>query len=66
MKRHAMTYERGGVRKGKRKAVKTSKKGSVVSRQLRAMQRQMWNVLGGVGMLTVVIVLFRLIVGGGF
>jgi len=60
MTKHAMMYERGGMRKAKKKSIKTTKKRSAVSGQLRAAQRQLWNVLGGVGMVTVILVVLVL------
>ena len=59
-----MTYERGGLRKPKKKARPPKKSQPAVKRQLKAAQRQVWNVLGGVGFITVVIVLFQLARGG--
>lgn len=60
MKKHEMVYERGGMRKPKKKAVKKSRKASPINRQLRTLKRTAWNVLGGVGFVTVVLVLFQL------
>jgi len=63
MNRHAMTIERGGGKRKKSK-VKTTKKGSVVNRKLNALKRQAWNVLGGVGLITIVGAIVYLITGG--
>jgi hypothetical protein len=64
MRKHTMVYEGGG---GKRKKiqVKTTKKSSVVTRKVKAVRRQAWNVLGFIGIVTVAIYLFQFVVGGG-
>lgn len=62
--KHEMMIEGRG--RGKKRKMKTTKKGSVVKRQMRTWKRQAWNVLGGVGFITVALVLFWLIRGGGF
>jgi len=63
--KHEMTFERGGMRKAKKKAVKKTKRNSSLSRELRAAQRTAWNVLGGVGFVTVVWLLIQLAMRGG-
>jgi ribonuclease P protein component len=63
MSKHEMTYERGGLRKPKKKAVKTTKKRSVISRKVRSAQRTLWNLLGGVGLVAVMIWMFQFIAG---
>jgi len=72
MSRHAMTYERGGMKKAKRKGAKTSRKRSAVSgqraglsRKLRVAQRQAMNILAGIGIIVVVVWMFQFVAGGG-
>jgi len=60
MNRHSMVHEGKGSR-GKRKVVKTSKKRSAVSRQLRAAKRQAMNILGGIGVIAVVVWIIQFI-----
>lgn len=59
--KHVMVYEGRGRGGKKRKAVK---KQSLVNRKLRALKRQVMNVLGGVGFVAVILVLFWLAQGG--
>ncbi len=61
MSKHAMMFERGGLKKPKKKAVRTSKKSSKVSRQLKALKHQVMNVLGGIGFVAVVIWMFQFV-----
>ena len=65
MRKYEMMYERGGRRTSKRKSVKTTKKRSAVSRQLRATKRQAMNILGGIGIVAVVVWMFQFIISGG-
>jgi len=64
MSKHEMTFERGG-RKAKKKAVKTTKKSSPLSRQVKSVKRQAQNALGIVGGVVVVWWLIQLATGGG-
>lgn len=61
--RHEMAIE-GRGRRTKRAKVKKSKKSSAIGRQLRSAKRQAWNILGGVGFVTVIVLLFQLARGG--
>jgi len=68
--RHAMTYERGGMKKAKRKGAKTSRKRSAVSgqrlavsRKLRAAKHQAMNILAGIGIIAVVVWMFQFVIG---
>jgi len=63
MRKHEMMFEGKGSRK--RKAVKTTKKGSVVVRKLNSWKRQAWNLLGAVGCLAVAWWLIQMAMGGG-
>jgi hypothetical protein len=64
VKKHEMTFERGGMKRAKKKAVKGSKKSSPLARKVRAAKRTAWNVLGGVGMVAVLIWMFQYVAGG--
>ena len=63
--RHEMIVEGRGSKGGKRKAVKKSVKHSTGSRKFARLKRQAWDVLGGVGFVTMIMILFWLVVGGG-
>lgn len=58
MTKHEMTYEG----KGKKGKVKTTKKSSVVHRKVRAVKRQVMNVMAIVGIIVVAIWMFQFVV----
>lgn len=61
MTKHSMTYERGGMRKPKKKAVKASKKSSALQRKAKTVGRQVGQVLSGVGFVMVVVWIIQLV-----
>ena len=62
MSKHEMMFERGGMKKAKKKAVKTTKKGSAIARKWKAAKRTISNVLASVGIVVLVIWMFQFVV----
>lgn len=62
-KTHVMMYE-AGRRPKKKKAVKTAKKSSAIGRQWRSVKRQVWNALGAIGCIAVIVWMFQFVVSG--